>query len=222
MNIEFAKEELANEEWRDIEGYEGLYQVSNMGRVRGLPIITKFGVRYKKHPYRILSPLVSKRGYYVVGLSKNGKTKTHTLHRLIAKAFIPNPENKLYIDHIDTNRLNNDLSNLHWVTSKENSNNPLTLEKNRQIGKQLWADGKFDNRKNIYSCIRVGQYSKNGELIKIWDSIIDASRTLGIDSSSISAICLGTNPSRHTAGGYKWQHIGEHYAREIDKTSNKL
>lgn len=220
MVIEFTKEELANEEWRDIVGYEGLYQVSNIGRIRGLPITTKFGARHKKHPYRFLTPVVSKRGYYVVGLSKNGITKTFTLHRLIAQAFIPNPENKPHIDHIDTNRLNNNLSNLRWVTSKENSNNPLTLEKNRQSGRRLWADGIFDDRKNIHSCIRVGQYTKSGELIKIWDSIIDAARILGIDSSSISAICLGTNPNRHTAGGYKWQHIGEHYAREINKISN--
>lgn len=222
MGIEFTKEESANEEWRDIVGYEGLYQVSNLGRVCGLPITTKFGDRYKKHPYRILTPTISKRGYYTVGLNKNGKTKTMTLHRLIAKAFIPNPENKGYIDHIDTNRLNNDIRNLRWVTSKENANNPLTLEKNRQKCKQLWQEGKFDNRKNRYSCIKVGQYTKNGDLIKVWGSIIEAAKTLGIDSSSISSVCLGTNPNRRSAGGYKWKHIGEHYIREIEKATNKL
>lgn len=221
MNHEFTKDELANEEWRNIDGYEGLYQVSNLGRVRGLPIVTKFGARNKKIPYRILTPTISKRGYYVVTLHKNGVSKTCTVHRLIATAFIPNPDNKPYIDHIDTNRLNNDVCNLRWVTSKENANNPLTLEKNRRMCKQLWQEGRYDNRKNRRSCIKVGQYTKNGDLIKVWDSIIEASKTLGIDSSSISAVCLGTNKKRRSAGGYKWKHIGMHYVREIEHATNK-
>lgn len=201
------------EVWRDVVGYEGLYQVSNLGRVKGLPVATRFGQRIKKHPERILVPTIGKRGYYVVGLSKEGKTVLKTLHRLIAIAFIPNPKNLPYIDHIDTNRLNNSIDNLRWCTPKENSNNPLSILHQSEASKRKWEDGCFDNRNNLHY-IKVAQYRKNGELVKIWDSIIEAAKTLGIDSSSISSICLGTNKNRHTAGGFVWKHYGEYYMKK--------
>lgn len=201
------------EVWKDIEGYEGFYQISNLGRVKGLPIVTRFGERIKKHKERFLQPVVSKRGYYVVGLSKNGKSKTYTLHRLLAKAFIPNPENKRAIDHIDTNRLNNSIENLRWCTDKENCNNILTLEKNRSNCKRLWEHGVYDNRNNTHYR-KVAQYSKQGEYMKTWDSILEAAKELNIDSSSISAVCRGTNPKRHTAGGFVWKHVDGHYIKK--------
>lgn len=206
-------ESLPNEEWRDIVGYEGLYQVSNMGRVKGLSRVSNFGKRVKRIPIRILKPTISKRGYYVVGLSKDGKTKNHTIHRILMTSFVPNPENKRAIDHIDTNKLNNSLDNLRWCTDKENSNNEKTKEKNRNNCFRMWKNGLFDNRNNTHYR-KVAQYTKDGEYIKTWDSIIEVEKALGIDRSSISAICLGTNPNRHTAGGYKWKHIGKHYVKE--------
>lgn len=206
-------EPLPNEEWRDIVGYEGLYQISNMGRVKGLPRISHFGNRTKRIPTRILKPTISKRGYYVIGLSKDSKTKTYTIHRLLMKAFVPNPENKRAIDHIDTNKLNNSLSNLRWCTDKENSNNEITKEKNRANGLRMWEEGCFDNRNNTHYR-KVAQYTRDGEYIKTWDSIVEVEAALGIDASSISSLCLGTNPKRHTAGGYKWKHVGGHYVKE--------
>ena len=139
-------------------------------------------------------------------------SKTFTVHRLLMIAFVPNPENKRAIDHIDTNKLNNNLDNLRWCTDKENSNNPITLEKNRINGRNLWKNGVFKDRDNVHYRM-VEQRTKNGEYIKTWDSIIEASKALGIDSSTKSSVCLGTDPKPHTAGGFIWKHVGGHYKK---------
>lgn len=102
--------------WKDIEGYEGLYQVSNLGRVKKLPTILKNSL--------------DKQGYEVVQLvNENGKKKVLKIHRLVANAFIENTENKPQVDHINTIRNDNRVENLRWVTPKENMNNPITLLK---------------------------------------------------------------------------------------------
>lgn len=125
------------EEWRDIEGYEGLYQVSNLGNVRSLMMWN--GHIYKK---RIKSYLLSKTktttGYWKVELSKNNKKKSHKVHRLVATAFIENSKNKKIINHKDFNPLNNCVDNLEWVTQKENidyssKNHKLGKVKNEQL-----------------------------------------------------------------------------------------
>jgi hypothetical protein len=210
--------------WKDVSGYEGLYQVSNLGRVRGLPKVTKFGVRIKKFPLRYLKPAVSKRGYYIVGLSDRERTSTKNIHRLVAEAFIPNPSNLPCIDHIDTNKTNNVVmfnsdgsidfarTNLRWCTHKGNSENPLTRLHQSQATTKLWKDGVFANRNNLHYR-KVAQYTKDGDLVKVWDSIIEASVELGIDGSSITCVCKKRNPKRHTAGGYKWEYIGEYYRK---------
>ena len=99
-----------NEEWRDIEGYEGLYQVSNLGRVKSL--------RDKNNKKRelILKPKTMRNGYLKVDLCKNGKQKTFTVHRLVATVFISNPKNFPVVNHKDENKLNNNISNLEWCT----------------------------------------------------------------------------------------------------------
>ena len=201
---------MEKEIWKDIVGYEGLYQVSNFGRVKGLPITTCFSSRIKKHKERILTPSIGKRGYYVVVLSKKGKAKTFMLHRIIAKAFIPNEENLPQIDHIDTNKLNNSINNLRWCTAKGNCSNPLTRKHISDATKRNWINGCFLNRNNLHY-IKVAQYTKDGNFVKIWNSIIEASNELKIDSSSISAVCRGTNKHRLTAGGYVWKHVGKYY-----------
>ena len=94
--------------WKNIEGYEGLYQVSNLGKV--------------KRNNHILKPGIHKKGYTYVNLSKNGKVSTYRVHRLIAETFIDNPENKSEVNHKDENKLNNNVNNLEWVTRKENLN----------------------------------------------------------------------------------------------------
>lgn len=113
---------LPSEEWRDIKGYEGLYQVSNLGRVKSLE-------RYKKNRGKmqlvegtIRMPRIEKNGYARVDLCKDGKRKMHCVHRLVTEAFVPNPENKPQVNHIDEDRSNNNANNLEWVTNKENCN----------------------------------------------------------------------------------------------------
>jgi len=108
---------MHEEIWRDIKGYEGFFQISNKGRVKSLARVDRRGHRVKE---RILKHHTSRNGYHRVGLNKNGKYPIKYIHRLISEAFIPNPENKPQINHIDGNKLNNKIDNLEWVTSKQN------------------------------------------------------------------------------------------------------
>lgn len=121
--------EIMEEIWKDIEGYEGLYQVSNLGRVKSLDrkIDFKDG-RYATYKGRVLSPKI-KNGYKYVVVTQNSKYRTFLVHRLVAKAFLPNPENKPCIDHINTDRTDNRVENLRWCTHKENMWNIKTREK---------------------------------------------------------------------------------------------
>jgi hypothetical protein len=115
--------------WKDIPEYKGYYQVSNLGRVKGLKYTFWATRQFRTLPERILKPNKNKSGYYYVVLHKNRKGKTWKVHRLVALAFIPNPDNKPCVDHIDTNTTNNNVENLRWCTHKENINNPLTKQK---------------------------------------------------------------------------------------------
>lgn len=118
------------EKWKDIKGYEGLYQVSNKGRVRSLDHYIE---ATKGHPQlckgRLLKNWIHPETHYVVtDLYKDNIRKHVKTHRLVAEAFIPNPENKPFIDHINRDRQDNRVENLRWVTKTENMNNPLTLK----------------------------------------------------------------------------------------------
>lgn len=110
------------EEWKDIKGYEGLYMISSLGRVKSLQ--PRGGNRNgmpRKGKEHILTPYISSTGYYKVSLVKNNKRSDKRIHRLLASAFIPNPNNKPNINHIDGNKLNNRIDNLEWCTQKENT-----------------------------------------------------------------------------------------------------
>lgn len=131
-NVHFKEN---GEEWMSVVGYEGLYEVSNKGNVRSV-------VRYKEYVSKItgqpsfmtfggnyLKGCVNKQGYCVVSLSKDGKSKSFGVHRLVAEAFIPNPENKPFIDHINTLPHDNRVDNLRWVDYVGNANNQITRQK---------------------------------------------------------------------------------------------
>lgn len=115
------------EVWKPIEGYEGLYEVSNLGRIKSLrrdvaiPNPRLGTVGYRTYPERIKPCVENRHGYYQVTLSKEAKSRTLRVHRLVALAFIPNPDNKPYINHIDGNKKNNRVSNLEWCTASENN-----------------------------------------------------------------------------------------------------
>ena len=126
------------ENWKDIKGYEGLYQVSNIGRVKRL-------VGFKCNVERFLKGSKDKDGYIQIYLSKDGNAKMYKLHRLVAEAFVPNPDNKPEIDHINTIRTDNTVclnedgsvnyekTNLRWTTRKENANNPITKKHHKRV-----------------------------------------------------------------------------------------
>lgn len=158
------------EVWKDIPGYEGIYQVSNMGRV----LSVKFGPKSVAVPLRqtpkIMSASRSSSGYFHVQLYKGGKSSTKLIHRLVAEAFIPNPDNLPQINHRDGNKANNRFDNLEWVTVSENQKHAIKLglrEPSPTIGKT----GALSS-----ASIPVLQYDLNGNLIKRWDCGADAAR----------------------------------------------
>lgn len=112
---------MTEEIWKPVRGYEERYEVSNLGNVRN------------KETLNVLKPQTNRYGYLQVNLYVCGHStrKMKTVHRLVAEAFIPNPENKPFIDHINTIRTDDRVENLRWVTAKENNLNPITLEKYR-------------------------------------------------------------------------------------------
>lgn len=115
--------------WKPISGFDGYYEVSNLGRVKALErLVENNGGMQRKHE-KILKEHCS-RGHSTVVLCKDKKTYPRLVHRLVAQEFIPNPENKPIVDHIDTNGFNNRVDNLRWVTQQENCMNPLTREHN--------------------------------------------------------------------------------------------
>lgn len=120
-----------------INGYEGIYEVSNLGRVKSLKRKATSSIRTRMVRERLLAPSINPRGYAIVRLYKNGVRTNFTIARLVATTFIPNPLNKPEIDHIDGTRTNNIVSNLRWVTAKENTNNPVTLKRRAEASKRI-------------------------------------------------------------------------------------
>lgn len=181
------------EEWRDIEGFDG-YQVSNIGRVKTL--------NYNRTgEERILQTVEGGKKYLVLTLCKDGKKYNRKVHRLVAEAFIPNPDNKPQIDHINTDRTDNRVENLRWVTPKENINNPLTIVKLSENAKRC-ENAKGCELGKIRS-ISVKQYSKDGVLLETYPSAAEAERQTGVYHSSITACCKNKQKS---AGSYLWRY----------------
>ena len=163
------------ETWKSIAGYEGLYEVSDLGRVKSL--------KYGKE--RILKPGGDTHGYLQVILCKDGHVKKFTVHRLVATAFISNPHNLETINHKDEDKTNNLVSNLEWMSLKDNINYGTH---NKRVAESLSK--------------QVQMFDKStGELLATFPSTMEAEKVTGIDHSSISKCCLG---KRSSAGGYIW------------------
>lgn len=179
--------------WKDINGYEGLYQVSNLGNVKNLKRkvkISKTLEKYKEIPEHILKPVNSKRGYLYVSLANNGKIKNVRIHKLVAEAFIPNDNGTLQINHINGIKSDNRVENLEWVTCKDNINKAWKMglcEKNREL---LSKTMKERNSKRDYSETKyktsVLQYDLDGNLIKKYKSLSDAGRQNNVHASTIA------------------------------------
>lgn len=194
---------MEKEIWKAIEGFEGLYEISNQGVVRssGREIVYADGRVYKyKQQVR---KLTLNKGYLYVTLRKNGQTYSRKVHRLVAQAFIPNPLKKTCIDHVNTNKLDNRADNLRWVTHSENMMNDITRRNMSNRLKEWLADKIVKVKKEKGYIKKVFQFNKDGELIKEFDSMAEASKITGICLSSISQNCNGSTSYSH-AGGYLW------------------
>ena len=182
---------LEYEEWKDINGYEGLYQVSSFGRIKAL-------AKYINHPTgsksfikeKILTGKTNKEGYCVVTLTKDKKAKSYLVHRLVAKAFIDNPNNYPVINHIwENQKSNNNKNNLEWCSVRYNNCYGSRLERIAQ-----------KQRKKVY------QYNFNGELIKIWDGLRIIARELNVSESNVTKACKGRYKQLIN---YVWRYEGD-------------
>lgn len=216
-------EDMPNEVWKDVVGYEGIYQVSNLARVKCLR--TKDSLGRKRKPL-IRKQTISKVGYLVVCLRKEEYDTICYVHTLVAEAFLQHTDNKQQVDHIDTDRKNNVVTNLRWCTFSENMLNPITNKRLRETLKRNAKTEKWKkhhenmNRlsktpeamnKRSESIKRNGIFGKKirkpviqmdleGNVIREFDGIVTAQKETNI--THISMCCLG---KRHVAGGYKWK-----------------
>lgn len=218
-------EDLPGEEWRDVVGYEGLYQVSNLGRVKSLRMYDSWG---RNRYISILKQSINNgnRYCYVNLYDKIGNGLVHTVHRLVAKSFLPNPNNKPCVDHINTIRYDNRTDNLSWVTHSENNQNEITNKRMSESGKRIAniefltfisrtrSKTKEAKLKRKESMIRNGSYERisevkrraiyqidlDGNIVNEFKSIAETQRETG--ACHISDVCRGV---RKIAGGYYWK-----------------
>ena len=185
------------EVWKDIPEYEGLYQGSNFFKVRSL---CHYGKSKNNSVHFVNSKTLNftkdkSTGYLTVNLCKNGVTKKHFVHRLMAHLFIPNPENLPTVDHINRIRDDRKISNLRWASYETQRKN--TTRKKKSPKKKILL-----SKQNINGA-PVIQLSKDGHFVAEYPSVKEAERQTGICYVNISNCCLGRK-YRHTAGGYRW------------------
>ena len=195
--------------WKDIEGFEGLYQVSNYGRVRSLERTAWNGKGYYKAPERILRVRKTHTGYLRVNLYKNNKAKDYYIHRLVAEAFIPNIDNLPCINHKDENPKNNHVTNLEWVTYKENNNygthkekvaEKLRGRKHSEEWNRKVAEKNINNPKTSKPVLAIDKITG---LILEFPSVKEAERQLGISNGNICNCLKGRQKS---CGGFYWYY----------------
>jgi hypothetical protein len=170
------------EVWKDIPGYEGLYQVSSLGRIKSLDRHRMDGRHYRE---RILKPSSDLAGYLSVELCKEGTGKRILVHRLVAQVFVPNPENKKEVNHINGTKADNRSENLEWNTSSEN---------------QLHAFRTGLEKKSTRAVL---QCDLQGDLVKEWASATEAAIHTGARKSNICHCCKGRLKS---TGGFIWKY----------------
>lgn len=187
---------MENEVWKDIVDYEGLYKISNYGRIKTLERDYFSGMynSIKKHQQEMIRKNEkTKNGYFRIALTKNGKTKRYLVHRLVAQHFIPNLNNFSQINHKDENKENNYYKNLEWCNNRYNMNYGKRNEKARK------SIIEIKGRK-------VNQYDLQGNFIEQYFSINGASRQFNRKGSNIRACCKG---NQKTAYGFIWKYADE-------------
>lgn len=177
------KEIKGIEFWKTIKGYNGLYMVSNLGNVKSLG-------NDKSRKERILKPYLNNNGYCYVNLSKEGKIKNYTIHRLVATTFLPNPDNLSQVNHKNEDKTDNRVSNLEFCDNRYNSNYGT---RNERMAKA--------RQKPII------QLSKDNVYVKQWESATQVERELNINDGHIGDCC---KKKRNTSGGYKWMYLEDY------------
>lgn len=200
-HTKFNIENLIDEVWKDIPGYEGYYAASNKGRIKSLSRDVYTNNKIIHTQDRIMNQTTNVGGYFYVTLSKNGSYKKCLVHRLVALTFIENPNNYPHIDHIDTNIKNNCSNNLRWVTPSLNMQNQLT--------KQHISEGLKGKKNKSWNCTPIVQL-KDNKLINIYPSIAEAARN-NFGYTGIQK-CLAGRQRTHK--GFKWM-----YKVDYDKLS---
>lgn len=168
---------MAIELWKDIPGYEGRYQVSNLGRVKSL--------HYKRSNFaRLLASVANRNGYCAVNLrDKDGRKKLVNIHRLVGAAFVPNADNKPQLNHINGNKKDNRAENLEWCTASENQSHSI--------------------KTGLRETTAVLQCSESGDVLNVWESVASAARSVGCTHMAIIRCCKGQIKS---CKGYIWKY----------------
>lgn len=176
--------EEEKEQWKDIEGYEGLYQVSDRGRIKSFNYMNTGKTGY-------IRPGKHRLGYLQIRLAKNGVRKTYYLHRLVAEAFIPNPDNLPEVNHKDEDKTNNQVENLEWCNHRYNVCYGTAIKRT--------SEKNFNGKKTIPVC----QYTLEGKLVKIWSSATEAERQTDFNQAHICDCCNG---KRKKHKGFIWSY----------------
>ena len=176
--------------WKDVVGYEGLYQVSNCGNVRSLNWKNTGMVRN-------MCPRLNNKGYFIVNLSKDSKSVSKSVHRLVAQAFLPNTLNYTDVNHIDENPRNNCVENLEWCTHKSNVNKYNANHPEHFRSRK--STERYQKRLNL----KVSQFLKDGTLVRIWDNSRTVYLETGMSDWSVSQCCRGQRKQAH---GYIWRY----------------
>lgn len=195
---------LDGETWKDIVGYEGIYQISNLGRVKSLSRVLHYPGKSIQTQGKILLPFTASHHYLYVTLVKDKKKTKKGIHRLVGEAFIPNPESLPEIDHINGNPKDNNVSNLRWCSHKSNQNNPITRKR---------ASEALLGKTNTHSSKPVVQL-KEQTLVKTYPSIAEAGRC-GFCQSEVVRSCRKGMLHK----GFRWMYL-EDYNTLINKSKN--
>jgi len=188
---------MENEVWKEVKGYEGLYEVNNYGVIRSVKRKHKSkGGKLQNCPSIKLKPIIDVYGYHTCSLSKEGKQVRVRIHRIVAQSFIPNPENKTQVNHKNGLKYDNSVENLEWNTCKENAVHSFKV-----LGRKSGMFGKFGkcnpNSKPIY------KIDNNGNVVKRFDCLIDV-KNEGYNISNVSQCAVGRIKKAH---GYIWKYV---------------